>query len=292
MRARKVHRSRLPDLGSWDWADRSRRPYVEGETAWVPVKDGCPSETAIPERQPYGGRGFQRLGDTVLIHGPRPSGDEMERVLAWARPRAVLWVKGTAGPERIPETEVLWGSPGEVVHREHGCTFVLDPRLVMYAQGNLQERGRMAGAVAGSGRRERVADMFAGIGYFTVPMAVQGARVHAMEINPVAFGYLARNVEGNRAGDRVTAEPGDCRDLLSGSYDRVVMGHFDAITYLPDALAHARAGTAIHVHSLGSVEDHILAAASRAGFQASVTTRRVKKYAPNTWHMVQDVVLS
>ncbi|MDD1656122.1 MAG: SAM-dependent methyltransferase, partial [Methanomicrobiales archaeon] len=286
MRARKVHRSRLSDLGSWDWADRSRRPYVEGETAWIPVKDGYPSGTPIPDRQPYRGRGYQRLGDTVLLHGPRPGGNELDRILAWARPRAVIWVKGTAGPERIPETEVLYGSPGEVVHREHGCTFVLDPRLVMYAQGNLQERGRMAGAVAGSGRRERVADMFAGIGYFTIPMAVKGARVHALEINPVAFGYLTRNVEGNRVEDRVTAAEGNCRDLLSGTYDRVVMGHFDAIEYLPDALAHARAGTVIHLHSLGSVEDRIMAFASDTGFQALVTTRRVKKYAPNTWHMV------
>ncbi|MDD1658488.1 MAG: SAM-dependent methyltransferase [Methanomicrobiales archaeon] len=292
MRARKVHRSRLPDLGSWDWADRSRRPYVEGETAWIPVKDGYPAGTALPERQPYGGRRYQRLGDTILLHGPRPASDELDRILAWARPVAVIWVKGMAGPERIPETEVLYGSPGEVVLREHGCSFVLDPRLVMYARGNLKERGRMADAIARSGREERVADMFAGIGYFTVPMAVQGASVHAMEINPVAFGYLARNVEGNRVEDRVIATPGNCRDLLSGSYTRVVMGHFDAIAYLPDALAHARAGTVIHLHSLGAVEDRIMAAASEAGFQARVTTRRVKKYAPNTWHMVQDVVLS
>jgi tRNA wybutosine-synthesizing protein 2 len=134
--------------------------------------------------------------------------------------------------------------------------------------------------------------MFAGIGYFTVPAAVKGARVHAMEINPVAFGYLARNVEGNRTGGRVTPEQGDCRDHLAGTYDRVVMGHFDAPGYLPDALAHARPGTVIHLHSLGAAGDRITAAAGDAGFRARVTTRRVKKYAPNTWHMVQDVVLS
>ncbi|MDD1653921.1 MAG: SAM-dependent methyltransferase [Methanomicrobiales archaeon] len=291
MRARKVHRSRLPGMGSWDWADRSRRPFVEGETAWVPVKDGYPAGAALPERHPYGGRGFQRLGNTILIHGPRPAAGELDRILSWARPRAVIWVKGTAGPARIPETEVLYGSPGEVMHREHGCSFVLDPLLVMYAQGNLQERGRMAGAVAGTGKDEWIADMFAGIGYFTVPMAVQGARVHAMEINPVAFRYLGRNVEGNRVADRVRAEEGDCRDLLSGTYDRIVMGHFDALEYLPDALAHAHAGTVLHLHSLGAREDQITAAASRAGFRAEITTRRVKKYAPNTWHMVQDVVL-
>jgi tRNA wybutosine-synthesizing protein 2 len=253
------------------------------------VKEGYPSDATLPERDPYGGRGFQRLGNTVLVHGPRPSPGELDRILAWARPRAVLWVKGTAGQRRIPETEVMYGSPGEVVHREHGCTFVLDPRLVMYSQGNLRERSRIAGMV---GNGERVADMFAGIGYFTVPMAVQGARVHAMEINPVAFGYLSRNIDRNRVADRVTAEEGDCREILSGSYDRLVMGHFDAIGYLPDALAHARAGSTIHLHSRGAVTDRITAMAGEAGFRARVTTRRVKKYAPNTWHIVQDVVLS
>jgi tRNA wybutosine-synthesizing protein 2 len=292
MKARKVHRNQLPELDSWDWADRTRSPYVEGETAWVPVKEGYPYDAEIPDRMTYAGRGYQRLGNTVVVHGERPSGEDLSRILAWARPRAVVWVKGMTGPQREPETEVLHGTAGEVMHRENGCTFVLDPRLVMYAQGNLRERARMAEEAAGRGRAERVADMFAGIGYFTIPMAVRGAKVHAMEISPIAYRFLVRNVRENHVEFRVTAEEGDTRDLLKGPYDRIVMGHFDSLGYLPDALAHARAGTVLHLHSLGQVEERIREGAKEAGFRAAITTRRVKKYAPYIWHMVQDVVLS
>ncbi len=48
---------------------------------------------------------------------------------------------------------------------------------------------------------------------------------------------------------------GDCRDLLTGTYDRIVMGHFDAISMLPSALLHVHEGSIIHLHSIGTVED-------------------------------------
>ena len=31
---------------------------------------------------------------------------------------------------------------------------------------------------------------------------------------------------------------GDCRTLLTGTYDRVVMGHFDALNFLPAVFPH------------------------------------------------------
>jgi tRNA wybutosine-synthesizing protein 2 len=113
-----------------------------------------------------------------------------------------------------------------------------------------------------------------------------------MEISPVAFGYLARNIRGNGVGDRVVAECGDCRDLLRGTYDRLILGHFGSPDYLPDALAHSRGGSVLHVHTLHDEAERIGSLAREAGFLAEVTTRRVKSYAPHTWHMVQDVVLS
>jgi tRNA wybutosine-synthesizing protein 2 len=113
-----------------------------------------------------------------------------------------------------------------------------------------------------------------------------------MEINPVAFGYLERNVLENGLSLRVQATCGDCRDLMSGTYDRIVMGHFDAITMLPQALEHIRSGSAIHLHSLGSVESEIHSQLARAGFSAEIHVHKVKKYRPHTWHVVQDVMIA
>jgi tRNA wybutosine-synthesizing protein 2 len=139
---------------------------------------------------------------------------------------------------------------------------------------------------------ERVADMFAGIGYFTIPAASSGATVHAMEINQTAFEYLQRNIIENHVADRVTAEVGDCRRLLSGIYDRVLMGHFDAPLMLADALAHVRSGSVLHVHSIDDATATIQEAVTKAGFSAVTTSRRVKKYGPHAWHVVQDVTIS
>jgi tRNA wybutosine-synthesizing protein 2 len=292
MRVRKVP---LPDLArraGEGWVDRGRRPVVMDGVAYVPVREGEPCELEIPERRLYHGRGYQRLGDLVILHGPRPSQGEVEEINGWLRPRGILWVRGIAGAGRTPRAQVISGAAGEVCHREYGCRFVLDPSRVMYAMGNLSERHRLAALARKAGEGERVGDLFAGIGYFTLPLAREGCRVHAMEISPAAFGYLARNIRLNDVPHRVHAECGDCRDLLHGTYDRLVMGHFDAPLYLPDALAHARSGTILHVHTLRDEAERIRSLAREAGFTASVTTRRVKSYAPHIWHRVQDVTLS
>jgi tRNA wybutosine-synthesizing protein 2 len=138
---------------------------------------------------------------------------------------------------------------------------------------------------------ERIADMCAGIGYFAIPMAVAGAIVHAMEINPVAFGYLERNIRANRVRDRVTAECGDCRALLRGEYDRVILGHFSSSTMIASALLHVHRGSVLHVHSAGPVPPDQKETIASAGLSADVTTRVVKKFSPGKWHFVQDIVI-
>jgi len=292
MRVRMVRPSDLPGITAQGWVDAERRPVVHDGVAYVPVKKGEPCDLTIPERRVYRGRGYQRLGDLVLLHGNRPTPDDVKEILAWVNPRGILWVRGIAGIERSPRAEIIYGSAGEVCHREYGCTLILDPNRVMYAMGNLSERHRLIQPARETGRAERVGDLFAGIGYFTIPLARAGSRVHAMEISPVAYGYLTRNVRGNGVEDRVLAECGDCRDLIRGIYDRLILGHFDSPDYLPDALAHARIGSVLHLHTLRDEAERISTLAREAGFTAAVITRRVKSYAPHTWHMVQDVALA
>ena len=289
MRARRVPAAVLADIVGAEWVDPARRPYVRGGTAWVPVREGHPADADLPERESYRGRGYHRIGDVAVLRGDAPSEAELAAIVEHCRPRGVLLVKGYLGDMRIPDVEILYGSTGEVCHREQGYAFILDPARVMFARGNRNEKARIASLVRPG---ERVADMFAGIGYFTIPAAAGGAQVHAMEINPIAFEYLRRNSMANHVADRVTAENGDSRILLSGTYDRILMGHFDAPSMLADALAHAHSGSVLHVHSIGDVRGAIRDATAEAGFTAMVTSRRVKKYGPHAWHMVQDVTIS
>ena len=113
-----------------------------------------------------------------------------------------------------------------------------------------------------------------------------------MEINPVAYGYLIRSIQANGLSGRIMPSLGDCRQLLSGTYDRIVMGHFDAVSMLPEALHHAAPGSIIHVHSIGRVEEQVRECVACAGFSATIHVHRVKKYRPYAWHMVHDVHLT
>ncbi|PKL55630.1 MAG: SAM-dependent methyltransferase [Methanomicrobiales archaeon HGW-Methanomicrobiales-6] len=289
MRARKVPAAALADIADAEWVDTSRRPYVEGGTAWVPVREGYFADADLPEREIYRGRGYHLVGDVAVVRGDAPTDEELAAIVEHCRPRGVVRVKGFSSEMRIPQVEILYGTAGEVRHREQGCTFFLDPTRVMFAKGNRDEKARIAALVRPG---ERIADMFAGIGYFTIPAAMSGARVHAMEINPIAFEYLKRNIMANHVADRATPELGDCRDLLAGVYDRVLMGHFDAPSMLADALAHVREGSVLHVHSIGDVSETIKKEVAGAGFSVAVASRRVKKYGPHAWHMVQDVTIS
>ncbi len=292
MQARRIRKEDLQKVRSAPWIDPSRRPYVEGEIAWVPVKEGEAFDKEVTARDTYTGRGYYMTGDVAIIHGKRPSPKEIDEIVRFRHPRGIVWIESLHDVTRTPRTEVLYGSAGEVHHQESGYTFILDPQKVMFSMGNRNEKERIAGLIRDGPGHERVADMFAGIGYFTIPMAGAGASVHAMEINPTAFAYLERNITANRLKDNVNATIGDCRVLLSGTYHRIVMGHFDAVSMLPEALSHAETGTVIHVHCVGPAEEQILKAVEGAGFSATIQVHKVKKYRPHAWHLVHDVTLA
>jgi len=291
MRVRRVPKQSLGRIVAESWVDTSRRPCIEGEIAWVPVKEGEPFDLDIPQSPRYTGRGYYMVGDIAVLHGTRPGPAEIREIVSFRQPRGILWIESLNEVMRLPKTHLVWGVGGEVTHRESGYTYILDPSLVMFSQGNREEKMRMASLIRESQDAGRVADMFAGIGYFTIPMAGAGAFVHAIEINPVSFGYLQKNILENRLSDRIQPALGDCRELLTGTYCRIIMGHFDAIGMLPSVIPHVSGGSVIHVHSIGSVEERIRTIMEGAGFSVSIDVHKVKKYRPHAWHVVQDVTI-
>jgi tRNA wybutosine-synthesizing protein 2 len=291
MRVRAVPDDQLRELGKMAWVDRTRRPFRDDGITWVPVRSGEPCDREITSPPLYQGRGFYMIGDIAVIHGPRPTAETIDGIIDLRHPRGILWIASINEVMRTPKTEVVWGECGAVSHKENGYTYILDPRKVMFSQGNREEKRRVTEQVRSGTGHERVADMFAGIGYFTIPLAGAGARVHAMEINPTAFDFLNRSLEANGLSDRVTASLGDCRGLLDGTYDRIIMGHFDALNMLPVALQHVRKKSVLHVHTLGPRSEQIETELACAGFSATIQVHMVKKYRPHVWHVVQDVCI-
>ncbi|MCE5298115.1 MAG: methyltransferase [Methanoregulaceae archaeon] len=285
MRVRQVLCKDLRKIAGEEWRESARSPYVSNGIAYVPVKDGYPADTDLTPRVPYKGRGFHMLGTIAILHGREPTGDEILEIETWKNPTGILWVRSYNGRERIPDIRILSGTSSEVCHHELGMSFWLNPAEVMFSQGNRNEKIRMTGSVK---HGERVADMFAGIGYFTIPVAKQGAAVHAMEINPVAYRYLIRNIKENHLDNSVVAGCGDCRDLLSGKYDRIIMGHFDAPLMLDAAFDHIREGGTIHMHAAG-MRAPVIPEKYRGACSDEGTVRRIKKVAPHKWHYVLDM---
>lgn len=290
MRARQITADKLRSIRGENWIDTSRRPYVKDGVAWVPVRENFEADCHLPERTSYDGPGYRMLGDIAVL-GEEPSAEELQTLINWKNPRGVVVLSSLTGNMRLPAARLIWGQAGDVCIHENGLKYWMDPTKVMFSVGNREEKRILVGMVAACAPGERIADMFAGIGYFTISCAAAGGRVHAMELNPVSYEYLMRNLKANQIEEQVITSCGDCRDLLSGIYDRIVMGHFDAIEYLSDALTHTRIGTVLHLHSLDDQTEHIRRICAESGRTCTITARRVKKYAPGRWHMVHDVVM-
>ena len=254
------------------------------------------------------------IGSVVLVDvgdAPRP-GEVGEALLALhGEADTVLARGGIGGVHREPDVTVIAGEGDtETVHTEHGTEYGLDLAEVMFSPGNKAERARM-GEVVESG--ERVLDMFAGIGYFTLPMALAGAHVTAVEHNPTAFRYLVENTMRNGVDGQVHPYRADCRDVVPGfaeeaMADRVVMGYYDATepdddggyAYLDSALSAVAPGGVVHVHEATPEQlvfdrpiERIEAAAADAGRDVEILdTRRVKGYSEGVAHVVVDARMS
>lgn len=122
-------------------------------------------------------------------------------------------------------------SPTFTTHVENGIKYSFDAMRVMFCSGNTTERFHF-GEIDAKG--ELVVDMFAGIGYFTLPLAKHGKlrRLVALEKNSDSAGYLSFNAFQNGLADVIEVRCGDNRaplsDDLVGRCDRVMMG------YIPD----------------------------------------------------------
>jgi len=271
-----------------------RKKFVPMEEIREILKDRISSRDfeRLPEK-------WEKFGDVLII---KMGGIENKRVVAEAYAK-VLKCKtvledagGIKGEERRPDFIFLYGNNAETIHVENGIRYKFDASRIMFSSGNIEERIRMA-EVAKKG--ETVVDMFAGIGYFTLPLAIYGkAKVYACEINPQAYEYLKENVMLNGVADRVKPLLGDCREVAPHSIaDRVVMGYFDSIPFFPYALRCIRDDGIIHFHIKCKDEDFperimeiLRDKGKKQGWRVEMLdSRKVKSYAPRIIHGVIDI---
>ena len=92
--------------------------------------------------------------------------------------------------------------------QEHGILFGLDVMRSMFSSGNGTEKARVASLRC---ELETVVDLYAGIGYFTLPYLVhaRAKHLHACEWDEDALIALRHNLRANGVEERCTVYAGD-----------------------------------------------------------------------------------
>ena len=219
-----------------------------------------------------------------------------------------LYMKGEVrGGKRRPEIECLFGAEkgSWVVRKENGIYFGYDIEESMWSAGNVNERKRM-GDIVSTG--EVVLDLFAGIGYYTIPILKSDSsiKVISCEWNIPSVEALEWNLKRNKCQSRCSILIGDCletvpkMDLL---VDRVVMGLLPDSTFAIQVATNALSdrGGFIHMHGLSPSKGYsnqcqewleIMSDTTNDLKVREASITRVKSYAPNWDHVVLNVELT
>ncbi|KAJ0049840.1 hypothetical protein NL108_003621, partial [Boleophthalmus pectinirostris] len=164
-------------------------------------------------------RGFERHGDLILL------ADNCFSLSIWKKSGCTLWstVAAVLGSARLakkscvsnngfrsPVVTMLHGEHSWVTHVDNGIRYDFDVTRCMFSSGNITEKLRVARFNC---KGETVVDLYAGIGYFTLPYLVHtgAAHVHACEWNPDAVEALRKNLKLNKVSERCTIHQGDNR---------------------------------------------------------------------------------
>ena len=210
--------------------------------------------------------------------------------------------KGTErmGGFRVREMTLLAGDPNtEVLHKESGCVFKVDPAKAYFSPRESTEREKITSQVT---LGERVLVMFSGVGPFAICIAKRQrtASCVAVEFNPEGHRYCVENIRLNKVGDRVTAILGDVREVcpaLGERFDRVLMPlPKGAYEYLDVAIPMVKPGGTLHFYHWAPRDEPftdgeriLTEAAEKRSRKAEVTDRvRVSQYSPSAWKIRID----
>lgn len=236
---------------------------------------------------------YKKIGD-VLILDNNYSDDDFEELSGRHNVKTIMMIDHIQGTRREPVYKVLYGDETETVNKENGCLFKLDLSKVMWSKGNNNERLRIARLVEDG---ETVIDMFAGIGYFTIPIGVHAnaREVVAIEINPNSYHYLCENIKLNKLNN-ITPILGDCRDVTPNfKADRIIMGYVKTTHhYLNAAIGSLNEGGILHYHE--TVPEKLMDTRPIERIKSEANGRevellkmnKIKKYSPGVWHVVVD----
>lgn len=235
------------------------------------------------------------IGDILVV---KKVPEDIDEIVKLPYINRIIKIGHIYGQKREPEIEMIYGEGTRTIHKENYCKYAIDVAKVMWSKGNTGERLRMSKLPEDN---ETIIDMFAGIGYFTIPMALHSnpKKIYAVEINPNSYNLLCENIKLNKVEDIVEPILGDCNNQeFDHVADRIMMGYIGTTHhYLDSAITYLKNGGIIHYHE--STPEPILfkrpvervkLAAKKQGRDIEVLNKRsIKKYSPGVHHTVVDI---
>lgn len=137
----------------------------------------------------------------------------------WACVAGALGVKRLAIEDRVsndsyrtPTCRLLLGDNGLVEHVDNKVCYIFDVTKNMFCHGNITEKIRMSKL---SCDNEVILDLFAGIGYFTLPLLVHTSakRVHSCDWSCDAIDALRKGLVANNVVEKCIVHHIDCREV-------------------------------------------------------------------------------
>lgn len=243
---------------------------------------------------------YELIGNIAVIDQHEKNAPEIAKVLLHHKNIKTIFQATSAvcGEYRTRELLFIAGEQKtETIYRENGCRYLLDVTQVYFTPRLSTERIRIRDQVKNG---DKVVDMFAGIGPFSIPIAKRfpGAQVISVDKNPVAIKYLRENVRLNKIKN-IEIREGDAREEARGisDADHVIMNlPHSGLGFIDSAFGVIRKGGIIHFYAISHEDDlfeglinEIEAHARKSGLRVCPIDRRiVRPYAPYQYNVCID----
>jgi tRNA (guanine37-N1)-methyltransferase len=241
---------------------------------------------------------FEVVGDIAIVEQEQDAGLVAAALMSTCKNlRSVITpVSDVEGEFRTRRFRHVAGEERTItIHKEHGLRYRVDLEGAYFTPRLGTERLRISRQVSPG---DFILDMFAGVGPYALLLAHRGARVVAIDKNPVAVKYLRENAILNRIDVEILE--GDASDLArnyENMADHVIMNlPHTAHQFLIPAIQAAKNGGTIHYYTISQDDDLykdldlIEAAASQLGVKIDVLYKGiVRSYAPHRYNVVMDL---